>query len=101
MEVPSRARIFSRLGSSRVTRKTVQVSTDAQNAADRMPSFASASRVPWKASEAMSRATVKPIPAIAPAPATAAQPTGGWMRPRLSRVTSHAAPVVPTGLPTT
>ena len=92
VEVPSRARTFSRLGSSRVTRNTVQVSADAQNAADRMPSFASASRVPWKASEAMSRATVKPIPAIAPAPATAAQPTGGWMRPRLSAADQPRGP---------
>jgi hypothetical protein len=89
------------LGSSRVIRNTVQVRADAQNAADRMPSFASASRGPRKASEAMSRATVKPIPAIAPAPRTPAQPMGGWSLPRLIRVTSHAAEVVPTGLPTT
>ena len=34
---------------------------------------------------------MKPIPAIVPAPTTPAQPTGGWIRPRLSLVTSHAA----------
>ena len=33
----------------------------------------------------MSSDTVKPMPAIVPAPATAAQPTGGRIRPRLSR----------------
>src|ERR1700722_2596592 len=101
VDVPSRAGIFSRLGSRRVARNTVQVIADEQNAADRMPSFASASRGPWKESEAISRATVKPIPAIVPAPTTPAQPTGGRIRPRLSLVTSQAAPVVPTGLPTT
>ena len=42
-----------------------------------MPTFASASWVPWKASEAISSDTMKPIPAMAPAPVTAAQPTGG------------------------
>ncbi len=54
-----------------------------------MPSFASSSCAPSKASVAISSETVKPIPAIVPPPATAAQPTGGRSRPRLSRVTSH------------
>ncbi len=49
----------------------------------------------------MSSETVKPIPAIVPPPATAAQPTGGRSRPPLSRVTSQDAPTIPTGLPTT
>ena len=56
---------------------------------------------PLKARVAISRETVKPMPAIAPAPATAAQPTGGRSRPRLSRVTSQDAPTMPIGLPTT
>ena len=63
--------------------------------------MASASSVPWKASEAISSDTVKPIPAIVPVPSTAAQPTGGRMRPRLTVVTSQAIPVVPSGLPST
>ena len=66
-----------------------------------MPSFASASWLPWKASEAISRDTMNPMPATAPAPVTAAQPTGGRIRPRLTRVSSQAAPTVPAGLPTT
>ena len=99
-EVPSRARICSRLGSSAVTRNTIQVSADAHRAADKTPTFASCSCSPRKASEAISRDTVNPMPAIAPAPATAAQPIGGRIRPRLIRVSSQAAPVVPAGLPT-
>src|SRR5881398_2348560 len=38
------------------------------------------------------------MPAIDPAPATAAQPTGGRMRPALSFVTSQAAPMKPAGI---
>ena len=53
------------------------------------PSFASSSCSPWNASVAISSETVKPIPAIVPPPATAAQPTGGRSRPRLSGVTSQ------------
>ncbi len=63
------------------------------------PSFASSSRSPLSAMVAISRATVKPIPAIAPPPATAAQPTGGRSRPRLARVSSQEVPVIPIGLP--
>jgi hypothetical protein len=44
---------------------------------------------------------VKPIPAIVPPPATAAQPTGGRSRPPVNRVSSHELPRMPTGLPTT
>ncbi len=44
---------------------------------------------------------MKPIPAIVPPPATAAQPTGGRSRRRLSRVSSHELPRIPTGFPTT
>ena len=43
----------------------------------RTPSLASWSWLPWKASVAMRMETVKPIPAMVPVPATAAQPTGG------------------------
>ena len=45
--------------------------------------------------------TVKPIPAMVPTPVTAAQPTGGRSRPRLSRVSSQDAPAMPAGLPAT
>jgi hypothetical protein len=45
--------------------------------------------------------TVKPIPAIVPAPATDAQPTGGRRRPRLILVASQLAPTIPIGLPST
>ena len=42
---------------------------------------------------------MKPIPAMVPAPATDAQPTGGRSRPPLSRVASHVEPAIPIGLP--
>ena len=45
--------------------------------------------------------TVKPIPAIVPAPSTDAQPTGGRRRPWLSLVASQVAPTIPIGLPST
>jgi len=45
--------------------------------------------------------TAKPIPAMVPTPKTVAQPTGGRSRPRLRRVSSHDAPVMPSGLPAT
>lgn len=77
-----------------------QVSTAAPSAPDRMPSLASARVTPVKASEAISRETVNPIPATAPTPVTAPQPTGGASRPLVRRLTSQAAPTVPTGLPT-
>ena len=64
-------------GSSAVARKSSQVRSAAPIAALRMPSFASSSWRPSKARVATSSATVKPIPAIVPPPATAAQPTGG------------------------
>ena len=44
---------------------------------------------------------MKPMPATAPPPASAAQPTGSRSLPRLSRVASHEAPTIPTGLPAT
>jgi hypothetical protein len=68
---------------------------------DSTPSLASASRGPVNASVAIRMETAKPIPAIVPTPATAAQPTRGRSRPRLSRVNSHDAPVMPAGLPAT
>jgi hypothetical protein len=99
--VPSRARARSGSGSSAVSRKTAQPSSDAHSAADSTPTLASASRLPWKASEAINSDTVKPMPAMAPAPVTAAQPTGGRIVPRLIRTSSQAAATVPAGLPTT
>jgi hypothetical protein len=77
------------------------VSVAASSAALRTPIFASARSVPWKASDAMSSETVRPIPAIVPAPATDAQPTGGRSRPPLTRAASHVEPAIPIGLPTT
>ena len=46
----------------------IQVRADAATTAERMPSLASASVSPVSASEAISRDTVKPIPATVPAP---------------------------------
>ena len=98
--VPSSARSRVR-GESRLRpRNTAQVSSVAQIAPDRMPSLASASSVPLKASEAISSATVNPIPATAPTPTTAPQPTGRRQPPLGHPATSHAAPAVPIGLPT-
>jgi hypothetical protein len=99
-DVPSSARSL-RLGDSRLT--PVKISQDSAVepiAAVSMPSLASARSVPVKASEAITSDTANPIPAAAPAPATAPQPTVGVTRPRLTLLTSHAAPAVPTGLPT-
>ena len=48
---------------------------------------------------AISSETVKPIPAIVPPPASAAQPTGGRRRPRLSLVTEQRAADDPGRLP--
>jgi hypothetical protein len=49
----------------------------------------------------ISSETVNPMPAMVPAPVTAAQPTGGRSRPRDTRSSSQAAPTVPAGLPST
>ena len=84
-----------------MARNTSQVTSDAQRTALRMPTFASSSRSPSNARVATSKATVKPTPAIVPAPLTAAQPTGGRRRPPLSRVTSQEPPMMPTGFPRT
>ena len=65
------------------------------------PSLASSSRSPVNASVAIRIDTVNPMPAIVPPPTTAAHPTGGRSRPRLTTVTSHAVPATPIGLPTT
>ena len=67
------------------------MSVAASSAALRTPTFASSSSTPWKARSAMRMETVKPIPAIVPAAATDAQPTGGRRRPRLRRVASQVA----------
>jgi hypothetical protein len=96
---PSSARVRTRDGSSAVTRTATEVTTAAHSAADRMPTLACSSCVPLKARVAISRATVKPMPVMAPPPATTAHPTGGLSRPRLSRMTSHEKPRIPTGFP--
>ena len=98
--MPSSARNLARTGSRFTRLKVPQVRAAAATTAERMPSLASASVGPVSASEAISRDTVKPIPATVPAPATAPQPTEGRIRPLLSLVTSHAHPAVPSGLPT-
>jgi hypothetical protein len=84
-----------------VARETNQVSTEETSAALRMPSLACSSCSPLKARVAISSDTVNPIPAMVPAPATAAQPTGGRSFPLLSTETSHEPPTIPIGLPTT
>ena len=99
--VPISARRRHCFGSRSVARKTVHVAAEATSAAERTPSFASSSRAPWNASVAIRIETVKPMPAIAPPPATAAHPTGGRSRPRLRLVTSHDVPTTPMGLPAT
>src|ERR1700744_1680297 len=81
--VPSRASSFSRLGSLATTLNTAQLSPDATSTADSTPTLASCRVAPVKASEAISSDTVKPTPAMAPVPATAAQPIGGRTRPLL------------------
>ena len=70
-------------------------------AADRTPSLASCSSGSWKARLAISSETVNPMPAIAPVPASAAQPTGIRSRPGASRLASQAVPTMPIGLPST
>src|ERR1017187_6069874 len=63
--------------------------------------LASCSWVPLNARVAIRMDTAKPIPAIVPTPVTAAHPTGGRSRPRLSRVSIQDAPAMPSGLPAT
>ena len=77
---PASAGIRSRRGSRAVALKRSHVSSVAISAAAMMPIFASARVSPSKASDATRSETVNPIPAIAPPPTTAAQPTGGRRR---------------------
>ena len=49
----------------------------------------------------MSSETVKPMPATAPAPTSPGQLTGEAQAAEHGRVASHAAPTMPSGLPTT
>ena len=70
-------------------RNTVQVTVAAARAALRMPNFASSSACPSTATVATSNATVNPMPAIVPPPASAPHPTGGRSLPRLTRVSSQ------------
>jgi hypothetical protein len=83
-----------------VARNTAQVDAEATSAAESTPSLASASCSPEKASVAISSETVNPIPAMVPLPATAAQPTDGRIRPRVSRSSTRDTPMTATGLPT-
>ena len=93
-----RAQPPARRAARSVARNTVHVAADATRAALSTPSFASWSRGPLNASVAIRIDTVKPMPAIAPPPATAAQPTGGRRRRLLARFTSHVVAVTPSGL---
>ena len=97
-EVPSSARSLRPRGSIVVTRNTSHVASDAHTTVLSTPSLASSRSIPRKASVAISNDTVKPIPAIVPPPITDAQPTGGRSLPRLSRVTIHVEPAIPTRL---
>ena len=99
--VPSSDSRRIRRGSNCVARKISHVPSEAASADARMPTFASSSVAPSKASVAISSARVKPMPATVPAPATAAQPTGGLKRPRVARARAHETPKIPSGLPTT
>ena len=78
--------------------KYVEPTRVAPIAAARIPSFASVSCSPLKASVATSSETVKPIPATAAPPNKFGQPTGS-LRPEPSRVASQEAVRMPTGLP--
>jgi len=98
--VPSSARSLVLSGSLPSTRKNAQVRIAAQIAPERMPSLASASWLPLSEIEAISSATVNPIPATRPAPVTAPQPTGGDSLPFDSRLATQTVPPVPIGLPT-
>src|SRR5450755_3399391 len=99
--VPSTARARSRAGSIAVVRNTTQVTPQDSAAAVSTPTLAYWSCSPVKARVAISRDTVKPIPAMVPPPATVAQPTGGRSTPRLILVTNHDPATMPTGFPST
>src|SRR6185312_15848632 len=98
---PIKTRALTAGGSNAVSRNTAHVSPPDTITAVSAPTFAWSSSGPWNARFAMSSATVKPTPAIVPLPSTAAQPTGGRIRPRDSTVTAHAVNTTPSGLPTT
>ena len=100
-DLPSRTLARAGPGSRVVTKNTDQLSSAEATAAVRMPRVASLNAFPVNATDAMRRETVNPIPAIVPAPSTAAQPTGGRSRPPVNLVTSAAMPVTPIGLPAT
>ena len=63
-------------GSRRITRTTHHASAEARTAAASTPSLASSSSSPSKARVAISSATVNPMPATAPPPASVGQLTG-------------------------
>ena len=68
-------------------------------AAPSTPSFASSSCCPSKARLEISSEIVNPMPATAPPPAISGQLSARRSPP--SRDASHAAPRIPSGLPTT
>ncbi len=82
-----------------VARKTSQVASDAAERRAQHPELGLGKRRPLKARLAISSETVKPMPAMVPPPASAAQPTGGRSAPRLAKRSASEAPTIPSGLP--
>ncbi len=88
-------------GSRRTNLITVHAITGATIAEPSTPSLASARCSPLNASPEISRETVNPIPATAPAPNSSGQLIGGRGPWKIGRDASHDAPTIPTGLPST
>nr|WP_255621754.1 hypothetical protein [Tessaracoccus sp. OS52] len=78
-----------------------QVRTAASPDATRIPAFAACRSVPVKEVSAMSRETVKPMPATEDAPTSAGHGSGSGNAPPNRRVTSQVVALMPTSLPTT
>ena len=77
----------------------IQATSDDNTAAPSVPSFASSSCCPSKAWLAIRIEIVNPMPATAPPPAISGQLSVSRSPP--NREASHAAPRIPSGLPTT
>ncbi len=88
-------------GRRSTTLKSTHATTAEHDAAASTPTLASSSCSPSNARPAISSATVKPMPATAPPPASVGHATGGCRRLRSSLTASQGAATMPTGLPTT
>ena len=84
-----------------MTRNTIQVRSEAVTEAARMPSLALSRSAPANEMSAMSRETVKPMPATVPTPISGGQGTVSGSRPNHRRENSQVKPVMPTSFPTT